>query len=179
LAVHAALSAWLSQREAADANGGPSPPDRGRLLDLGRREARLAVDDASPPGRRRVLLQAVTSEVGEILAAFLGTPLPSRLAAAEILGTEVPILFRDGGGRTWTGACDLLFREGGSVVVADFKTDRVDVDATTAAERYRDQIGVYVEAVRRAMPGERPRGEVLFVRSGDAVVLLPDPADAG
>ena len=179
MAVHAALSAWLSQREAAGENSGGPLPDPGRLPFLGRREARLAVDEALPPGRRGALLHAVTSEVEEILEAFLGSPLPSRLAAAEILGTEVPILFRDGGGRTWTGACDLLFREGGSVVVADFKTDKVISDATTTAERYREQIGIYVEAVRRAMPGARLRGEALFVRSGDAVVLLPNPPDAG
>jgi len=170
LAVHSALEAWLPGRK-------PVREDRPVLLDLGRREARRLAEEDSPPGERRALLRAVPAETERILLGFLDSPLPSRLAAAEILGAEVPILFRDRNGRTWTGACDLLFREGGSVVVADFKTDKVDPDAAATAERYRAQIRVYFEAVGRAMPDARLRGEVLFVRTGEAAVLFPVPPD--
>ena len=166
--MHTALEAWLCMEVRGD---------HPVLLDLGRREASRLIEEDSPPGVRRALSRAVAAETERILLGFLDSPLPSRLAAAEILGTEVPILFRDRNGQTWTGACDLLFREGGSVVVADFKTDQVDRGATVIAERYRAQIGVYLEAVGRALGEAGLRGEVLFVRTGEAVVLLPAPPD--
>ena len=56
-------------------------------------------------------------------------------------------------------------------MAADYKTERVDGEAETAARRYLPQIRIYVEALRRAAPEERVRGEVVFVRSGEAVSL--------
>src|SRR5439155_262925 len=80
---------------------------------------------------------------GEILRGFLRSTLGARLAKAQVLGREVPILHRDASGRTWTGACDLILREGGAIVVVDYKTDVVDGDPAVAAETYRAQLEIY------------------------------------
>lgn len=103
---------------------------------------------------------------------LLRSPLPARLSALSILGREVPLLFRDGQGVTWSGACDLVYRdERGRIVVADYKTERLEGDPQAAAERHRRQMEIYLEAFRRALPGETVRGEIIFVRSGISVAL--------
>jgi len=68
--------------------------------------------------------------------------------------------------------CDLVYRdERGAVVAADYKTDRPDGEPGAAAERYRPQMQIYVEALRRALPGETVRAEILFVRTGISAAL--------
>ncbi|MEK7799924.1 MAG: PD-(D/E)XK nuclease family protein, partial [Acidobacteriota bacterium] len=85
---------------------------------------------------------------------------------------EVPLLFRDGQGVTWSGVCDLVYRdEDSGIVVADYKTERLEEEPRSAAERYRAQMLVYVEALRRALPAETVRGEIIFVRPGISVAL--------
>ncbi len=159
-AVHAALERWDFQN--------------GELLRrLAREEAlrgaRLEEPDATSA---RDLGGAVAAEALRIVEGFLASPLPARLAGEEILGREVPILFRDEGGTTWIGACDLVYRDReGRVVAADYKTDRVEGDPRRAAEPYRQQLAVYREALGRALPASKVRAEVLFVRSGIAVAI--------
>lgn len=156
--VHAALESWDFRDPAA-------------LRDAASREARRAVPESAPspvndPGR----LRALEHEVMAIVDSFLASPLPARLSRLEIVGRELPILFRDPAGVAWSGACDLLYREDdGTLVVADYKTDRVAGDPRQFGERYRPQIELYAEAIRRSFPGQRVRGEVLLIRNGTAV----------
>ena len=43
------------------------------------------------------------------------------------MGREIPILYKDGDGTTWSGTCDLIYRDrSGGVVAADYKTARVE-----------------------------------------------------
>src|SRR5207247_117540 len=87
--------------------------------------------DRRGDGRRRRVL----SETGGIIEECLRSPLPARLKSADILGREVPILFRDEAGVTWSGACDLVYRDGrGVLVVADYKTERPGPDPAAAGE---------------------------------------------
>jgi ATP-dependent helicase/nuclease subunit A len=113
---------------------------------------------------------AVEREARAILEAFLAGDLPGRLRGVEILGREVPLLLRRDDGAAWQGSLDLLFREAnGEVVIADYKTDLVEAGA---AERYAGQLGVYSEAVRRALSLDAPpRAELWFLRSGRVVPL--------
>jgi ATP-dependent helicase/nuclease subunit A len=114
----------------------------------------------------------VEKEVRRILEGFSRSALPARLAASTILAREAPILHRDAQGQAWSGTCDLLLREGGGIVVADYKTDDAAEEATaTIARTYAAQMQVYVEAVRAAFPREQVRAEILFVRSGRAIRL--------
>ncbi len=148
--------------------------DGARLREMVRLEATRLALEAAPRGTEDAPAPAarVIREAGTIADEFLGSLLPHRLAALTILGREVPILYRDTTGTTWVGACDLLYRDGdGTVVVADYKTDRITGDPAHAAAPYRDQLRVYREAVSRSMEDTRVRAEVLFVRTGDVVLM--------
>ncbi len=160
-AVHGALEGW-------DLHDDP-----GRLREQAALEARRLAEERGSAGRGAAgRAGEVARAAEEIVAGFLASPLPARLASVEILGREVPILYRDEEGTTWLGACDLIYRDrDGTTVVADYKTDRVEGDPAAAAERYRAQMAVYLEALRRALPGKPVRGEILFLRTGEAVSL--------
>ncbi|MCZ6695050.1 MAG: UvrD-helicase domain-containing protein [Acidobacteria bacterium] len=109
--------------------------------------------------------------VEEIVAQFLATDLPGRLRGLQVLGREVPLLYRDGAGITWIGAIDLVYRErDGTIVAADYKTDRAE-GGTKPEERYADQMRIYLEALRRGVPGAMVRGELLLLRSGTVIPL--------
>jgi ATP-dependent helicase/nuclease subunit A len=161
MAFHAALERWDFK-------------DGARLREMVRLEAGRIAQESAPAGPEDVTSPdaRVTQEAGTIAAAFLASPLPQRLAGLAILGREVPILYRDRSGCTWVGACDVLYRDrDGTLVVADYKTDRIAGDPGRAAEPYGDQLRVYREAVSLSMDGQRVRGEILFVRTGDVVVM--------
>ncbi|MGH7346366.1 MAG: PD-(D/E)XK nuclease family protein, partial [Candidatus Rokuibacteriota bacterium] len=158
--VHAALERW-------DFNNAV------RLQALARRAAdRILASIAGVDAADHPPAATVQSEAASILEAFVSSPFPARLAAADIVGREMPILFQGDDGRVWSGTCDLVYRDdAGCLVAADYKSERPDPDAQTAARRYRHQMGIYVEALRRGAPGERVRGEIVFVRTGEAVAL--------
>jgi ATP-dependent helicase/nuclease subunit A len=102
-------------------------------------------------------------EVLSVLRSFDASPLAARLGTLQILGREVPLLLAEEGKR-WRGTIDLLYRDAdGVIVVADYKTDAADDGAVA---RHAEQLGVYVRAVRRAMPDERVRAELWMLRTG-------------
>ena len=111
-----------------------------------------------------------TPDVGEardeaesLLRMLDASPLAARLAAIETVGREVPMLLGEDGAR-WLGTIDLLYRDNdGTIVVADYKTDATDDGAIA---RHGDQLGVYLRAVRRALPGERVRAELWMLKTG-------------
>ncbi len=158
-AVHAALEHWDFHDAAA-------------LRTRADLEARRAVEEdpatAGSPGS----IAAARRETAAIVDGFLGSDLPARLARATILGREVPVLFGGDDATVWSGACDLIYRDpSGAIVVADYKTDLVEGDPVEAASHYRDQVGIYRQAVARALPGETVHAEILFVRIGVAVSI--------
>jgi len=117
---------------------------------------------------------AVRTEATAILDAFLASELSTRLARAEILGREVPVLFRDEEGIVVHGYIDLVYRLDGVVHVADYKTDRLQGSPRTHAAQYSSQVADYANAVTRALDlPQPPVREVWFVRTGDRVVLSP------
>jgi ATP-dependent helicase/nuclease subunit A len=158
-AVHSALEHWDLK-------------DRRSLGDLARQALERLLGEEEGEVARPGLRTRALEETGRIVDDLLRSPLPARLSALSILGREVPLLFRDGQGVTWSGACDLVYRdERGRIVVADYKTERLEGGPQAAAERHRRQMEIYLEAFRRALPGETVRGEIIFVRSGISVAL--------
>ena len=102
-------------------------------------------------------------EAQGILESFLSSAAARELAGAEILGREVPFAYADGA-TVVRGAADLIYRVGKRLVVADFKSERVDEKAAAAVRaHYAEQGRAYVEAVRRAW-GETAEFRVLFLR---------------
>ena len=105
--------------------------------------------------------------------------LQQSLAGVKVRAVELPLLLaRDG--IVWRGSADLVFEEGGELVVADWKSDRVKGDAAldALATRYRPQLELYRDAVAAALaPGEPgratkpPRIELLLLRAGRRLAL--------
>ncbi len=185
-AVHRALERWDFQ-------------DPARLRELAEEEIGHAMHlDA---GRRAAadLRERARSETTAILDGFLRSALPGELAARLAAqppgwgrGTlagfrETPFILAgdpeaapgEGSGSSWLGACDLIYREAdGTVVVGDYKTERVKGDPAAAAGKHAQQLEIYVRALRRALGHlERPpkiRAEVIFVRLGKIVPLQTD-----
>jgi len=156
-AVHAALA------RCDDFRNGPA------LLAAALEAARhlAAAESASPAG---ALTLRVEGAIRGILAGFSASSLPDRLASVDVLAREAPILHRDAAGQVWSGACDLLYRDEGGLVVADYKTGDPDEEGPeTEARPHAAQLKIYVEAIRSAFPGENVRGEILFLRRGRAV----------
>jgi len=140
---------------AVGAVEGALPPDRARAAGriVHARLAGLKIPEGGPGG----------DEAERILRSFADSTLAARLAAVQVLGREVPLLFLDREAR-WHGAIDLIYRDtDGAVVVADFKTDTT-IDG--AIERHGEQLRIYLRAVARALPGERVRAELWMLRSG-------------
>jgi ATP-dependent exoDNAse (exonuclease V) beta subunit len=155
IALHRALRTWDGEDEAALRAG----------VARGAREAALAED---------VALDELAPEAAGILEAFLRSPLADLFHRVEKLGREVPLLLA---GTTpadpvWRGSLDLLYRDAdGRLVVADYKTDRED-DPDELARRYGGRLGIYVQAVARALePPRPPRAELWMLRTGRRVEL--------
>ncbi|MFN7972672.1 MAG: 3'-5' exonuclease [Acidobacteriota bacterium] len=157
LTVHAALEAM----DFAD----PSPAlAYGRVLALASRASdQHGVDPAT-----------VAPAAARILESFASGRLRARLAAARIVGREVPLIARNPDGRpeVMTGIADVVFEERGEIVVADWKTDLVGDDALVAAavDRYRPQVAWYAEALSRSL--DRPVAAELFFLTRDLGVRV-------
>jgi ATP-dependent helicase/nuclease subunit A len=113
-------------------------------------------------------VDALERETSLVLNAFDVSPLRSYLDGVEILGREVPILWRDAEGRTVIGYVDLVYRRDKRVHVADYKTD-VDTSPGHAAG-YRPQLADYASAVQAALGlASSPITEILFLRAGTRI----------
>ena len=146
---------WRSEVFAARA----APPDAAAQLQLERDLERLLASDL---WRRRL----------ELEPAVLARELPLLLAsptAPEVGVTEPPL---DG----WIGTLDLLYRDpaSGELVVADFKSDRVDDAAAEAAKvaTYGPQLRLYGAAVAAAFAAARPPRLELWLLARDRIVEL-------
>jgi ATP-dependent helicase/nuclease subunit A len=137
---------------------------------VGSAAKRIAADEA-------LSADQLEREARTLAESVLASDLPAQLASVEILGRELPILFRDPDGTVWSGTIDLLYRDSdGRLVVADYKTDRAPDEAARA--HYRAQLSTYARGVARVFPGERaPALELVWLRSGTRERLrLESPA---
>jgi ATP-dependent helicase/nuclease subunit A len=113
-------------------------------------------------------IEDLERETSLVLDAFARSSLLSYLRQVEILGREVPILWRDPEGATVIGYADLIYRADGHVHVADYKTD-TDVSPSHAAQ-YRPQLVDYAQAVQAALGlASPPITEILFIRAGTRI----------
>jgi ATP-dependent exoDNAse (exonuclease V) beta subunit len=106
-------------------------------------------------------IEEAADEVLEMARACLASPVVARALAADDIWREVPYTLRVADGYS-TGRIDLVFREGGQLVVADWKSDSVGPAAVAdAAELHRPQAQAYAKALE-ASTGSRVE-EVVFV----------------
>ncbi len=99
--------------------------------------------------------------------------------APAIVARELPVFLRpaeDNGTSVISGAVDLVYRdpEDGRLVIADYKTDRVESETEIAArvDRYQPQLAIYARALEEALGlEERPHTELWFLHA-DRIVRL-------
>ncbi len=136
---------------------------------------RAGGDVAAAAARARELLERrvpgphwgrAEAEALEVLEAFLASKAAKSLAEVEILGRETPFAYAEAA-TVVRGAADLICRDGGRVVVVDFKSEKIDAKSAAAVRaRYAEQGRAYVEAVSRAW-GETAAFRILFLRRPD------------
>ncbi|MCC2640149.1 MAG: uncharacterized protein K0S45_562 [Nitrospira sp.] len=117
--------------------------------------------------------EAMIEEVRDLLRTFMQSPVYDRLRRATVIGREVPFFMPWNGGRQiMEGVIDLLYRNGGDLWIADYKTDMIPLDQVEArAEMYREQARLYQEAVMQSLGRPVAGFEFIFVRHGVAVIL--------
>jgi ATP-dependent helicase/nuclease subunit A len=162
-------------------------------LDLGAEPAaELARQQALLPGRLQLLLgtgpalEAALRQASGLLEAFARGPLGQRLRAlaGQVLARELPLLLCDlpEGGLAATslaGSIDLLYLDPATreLVVADYKTERVDPgeDLAARARRHAVQGRAYQRAVAEAFGlAAPPRFELWFLAAGRVEALSPE-----
>jgi ATP-dependent helicase/nuclease subunit A len=116
--------------------------------------------DFSRPG----LPVGTDEEAAEILRAFFKSAAFKELAGAEILARELPFVV-PWEGRAVQGVIDVVYRAGGKLVVADYKTDTI-----VKPEAHAGTARIYAEAVRRAL-GEVPASRLVYLRHGRIVAV--------
>jgi ATP-dependent exoDNAse (exonuclease V) beta subunit len=104
-------------------------------------------------------------EAAALLTAFAGSKAARELAGVEIIGRELPFAFGKDGA-VLRGSIDLLYRDGRKVVIADYKTDRVDGKSVAAVKkRYESQGAAYRDAVAKAMGLADAEFRLIFLRA--------------
>jgi ATP-dependent helicase/nuclease subunit A len=134
--------------------------DAGALRTLIEASARRAASDES------VRPSCVEAEALDVSDHWLASGLSAYLASVDVIGRELPILYRDEHGVAWSGTIDLLYRDpDGRLVVADYKSDSRPDDERRA--RYRAQLSTYARGVARIFPDEpEPLLELIWLREG-------------
>jgi len=122
--------------------------------------ATRALLERRAPGAR---WEQAEREAGPVLESFLASPAASELAGAEILGREVPFVYAEGN-TVVRGIVDLIYRLKGRLIVADFKSERVEEKSVAKIRgKYAAQGSAYIEAIRLGW-GESAEFRLLFLR---------------
>ena len=121
----------------------------------------IVVEGGADPGLAR--------EVKKILSGFFKSAVYSEIRDAEIMGREIPFTI-PWKGNIMEGVIDLVYRKNGEVVVADYKTDRVEESKLKKhAQQYKIQRDVYLEAVKKGLGIKDAKFELIFLRLGKAI----------
>ena len=171
-AVHRALEELdLAASDPVGAIEGLRPVVRASLVAAGAEAAGLDVERAE-------------ARAVDLLRGFARGPLGRRLReiGPHVVARELPLLLRPAPGEEplefVAGVADLVYRdrEGGALVVVDFKTDAVEdpAELRARAEAYRAQGARYTRALAEALElGEVPRFELWFLAAGRILDLGP------
>ena len=114
--------------------------------------------------------ELVLRESAKILGPFLKSPLAKELAEADIIGRELPFLC-PAGNQVLRGTMDLLCRQEGRLIIADYKTGAPgSAKDKSSLARYKTQGRAYVQAVKKAT-GETAEFRLVFLRDASVLVL--------
>ncbi|MBI5238898.1 MAG: UvrD-helicase domain-containing protein [Elusimicrobia bacterium] len=108
--------------------------------------------------------EAARREAEPVLSAFLASAAARELAEADILGREVPFVYGEDGAVV-RGTMDLVYRQEGRMVVADYKSEAVSPrDLPRLRDRYARQGDCYRAAVARAWGVPDAAFRLIFLR---------------
>ena len=114
---------------------------------------------------------SIIAELYEIFDSFSASPVYDELRRATIIGREVPFVI-PWGGQVMNGGIDLIYREGGRLYVADYKTDNIsEGDVADKIKGYALSGEIYMEAVRRSLRQEVSGFKLIFLRLGRGIDL--------
>ncbi len=131
-------------------------------------QVRTFVDGALPPELVSART-AIEAELHEILDNYVRSKIYAELAGVKILGREVPLLM-PWNGQIMEGVIDLIYEKNGLLYLADYKTDRVKRhELRAAAERYRQQADIYIEAARKSLGRQVAAFKLIFLRLGESI----------
>jgi ATP-dependent helicase/nuclease subunit A len=117
-------------------------------------------------------LEEVRDDLASIIGSFLSSEFYRRVQGAMILGREVPFVIPWREGQVMEGVIDLMYRDGGKLWIADYKTDRITAgEAPARAARYQEQATAYRAAAAQCLGVESASFEFVFVRPGVCVEL--------
>jgi ATP-dependent helicase/nuclease subunit A len=129
--------------------------------------------DSKLPEELRARREQIAAELQTILGRFFHSKIYDELAAANILGREVPLIM-SWDGRIMEGVIDLIYEKDGLLYLADYKTDRITrSELEQSAESYRQQAEIYSEAARRSLRREPTGFKLIFLGRGEAVEIAP------
>ncbi|HHT9110073.1 MAG TPA: UvrD-helicase domain-containing protein [Candidatus Brocadiaceae bacterium] len=115
--------------------------------------------------------ERIKAEAFAILSDFFNSEVYKGLRGVQILGREIPILLR-WNGQIMRGAIDLLYKIDDRIVIADYKTDHVNIDELQQKSLpYGFQKEIYCEAVKRCLKVDNPEFKLIFLRIGQAVAI--------
>jgi len=95
-------------------------------------------------------LNVPVDQVMRIVTAIMDNPVYQRSLSAERVYRELPLVFRHEEGVVH-GIIDLLFREGGKWVLADYKVimDPAKADRDSLKEKYQGQMELYAMGLKK------------------------------
>jgi ATP-dependent helicase/nuclease subunit A len=113
----------------------------------------------------------VEEELSQIFHTFFASSIYQELCQARILGREIPFAL-PWDGRVMEGVIDIIYEWQDSLIVADYKTDRIEgKDIAQWVEHYQPQAEVYTEATRRCLGKKEAIFKLIFLAVGVAVTL--------
>ena len=100
----------------------------------------------------------------------------AELAAARILGREVPLLL-PWDGNIMEGVIDVIFERNGLLYLADYKTDRTSRNELARhAQVYHQQAEIYTRAAQESLRRNVAAFKLIFLRLGEAIEVRLPPA---
>jgi ATP-dependent helicase/nuclease subunit A len=112
--------------------------------------------------------EVVMAEAGLILTSFVASAVYKKLSQVKIIGRELPFLYPLAQG-AMRGVIDLLYEFEGKLIVADYKTNKLDDNSPAKlVDHYRTQGAAYQEAVRQSL-GREAGFELIFLRDSSVV----------
>jgi ATP-dependent helicase/nuclease subunit A len=132
-----------------------------------REQLRSLVDHL--PREHRQEQTAILNELEQIFVSFFGSTAHAELAAARILGREVPLLM-PWDGKIMEGVIDVIYERHGLLYLADYKTDRITRNELTGrATLYHQQAEIYTRAAQQSLGKSVAAFKLIFLRLGEGV----------